>query len=389
MEEFKAKKIIVKYLANEATSLEKEQLLNWVQAKENQEIFKQFLKAQLIIDLKYNALDSEIAYDNFLKQIHKDKKTWSFKSFIPYLKYAAIITGIFFSLFYFIKQKETPSSAIDLGNEVYLQVINDHKEYFKIDKDKEVSSKEGVKYAKVVNGVLKYIPRNHSNKSEKIQHVLSVPYGKIFEVILADGSLVHLNSGSTLKYPSVFNKNEPRVVFLEGEAFFKVSKKLNTSFVVNTRTSTTKVFGTEFNVSSYLEDEKTEIVLVEGSVGIKKNVEINNNEYYTIIKPSQKVTLTDSSNDLKITTVDVKKYVAWKDGVLIFENEKFENIIKTLERQYNIKIINNFNEIDNLSFNGNFQNDSIEKILNTIKTHTDFSFQRKKDTIIINNPKSK
>jgi ferric-dicitrate binding protein FerR (iron transport regulator) len=104
--------------------------------------------------------------------------------------------------------------------------------------------------------------------------------------------------------------------------------------------------------------------------------------------PSQKVVISDDTKDLEITNVNIQKYIAWKEEVLIFENDNFESIVKILERHYNVKIINNFRNINIFKYNGIFKNDSIEKILNTIKIHTNFSFEREGDTIIIINPKN-
>nr|WP_307810563.1 FecR family protein [Gelidibacter salicanalis] len=200
--------------------------------------------------------------------------------------------------------------------------------------------------------------------------------------MLSDGSSVHLNSGSILKFPGAFKKDQPREVFLEGEGFFRVSKINSTSFIVNSKTTSTKVLGTEFNVSSYTDSDKTEIVLVEGSVGVK----IKEEDTYTLITPSQKASTSHKIKDLTITNVNIEKYIAWKEGSIVFQNDQFKTIKKILERHYNVKIVNNFMELEKFRYNGNFKNDSIEKILNTIKLHTNFSFIRKGDTISINKP---
>ena len=392
MKEFNPKKVIVKYLANEATAIEEVELLNWVQSKKNQKVFKAFTKAHHLSNLAYGANPSESAFDDFLKQIHgtKNKKHHKFQTVAPYLKYAAVLIGVSLSLLYFIKEKDEDKSDsfVVSKNEVSLQSINGDNEYFNIGTDKTVKTKTGVELAVVNAGVLTYSPGSQNKKDENRQNILTVPYGKTFKVILSDGSSVELNSGSTLKYPSVFKENEPRTVFLEGEAFFNVSKMSSTSFVVNSNASSIKVYGTAFNVSSYLDDDVTEVVLVEGSVGVKR-ISSANDQRYSLIAPSQMASISKESKELKISNVTIEKHIAWKDGDLFFENDQFENIKKILERHYNVKIINHFTELNKFRYNGNFQNDDIEKILNTIKAHTNFSFERKGDTILINNPKKK
>ncbi|RXJ52651.1 FecR family protein [Gelidibacter gilvus] len=390
MKEFNAKKIIVKYLANEASRIETEQLIDWVSSKKNEKIFKEFVKAQQLSDIAYGHSDTKTAFDDFLKQIHnfKHQSNYSIKRFVPYFKYAAVLVGILLSTVYFLKKESHVASFVEMKDQVTLELINGDKQYFNIDADKIIKTKTGYEVAIVENGVLTYAAQSTNSKNKPVQNILKVPYGKTFNVMLSDGSSILLNSGSTLKYPNVFIENEPREVFLEGEAFFKVSKASNSSFTVNSKNSITKVHGTEFNVSCYSEDDKTEIVLVEGSIGVKSNSSIKGKVDYQMMIPSQKASLSNNSEAIEITTVNIQKYISWKEGILTFENDKFETIQKTLERHYNVKIINNFHDIKNLRYNGTFKNDSIEKILNTIKTHTNFSFQRKCETITINNPKN-
>ena len=387
MKDFKPKKIIVKYLSNEATALEEAELLNWVQSKKNQKVFKEFLKAQHLIDIVYHNADHEAAFDDFLNQIQKAKKQRNniSKRFVPYLKYAAVLVGVTVALLYFLKKEDPSYSYEKLNDEVSLQIINGNNEYFNISTDKAVKTQKGVDVAVVENGVLKYASNPQNNN--ELQNILKVPYGKTFKVILSDGSAVELNAGSTLKYPSVFKENEPRTVFLEGEAFFNVTKTSSNSFIVNSKSVSVKVTGTAFNMSSYSDDNVTEVVLTEGSVGVKYNSTLNNQENYRMITPSQMASISQTSGELEITNVDIEKHIAWKNGSLFFENDPFESIKKILERHYNVKIVNHFTELNKFRYNGNFQNDSIEKVLNTIKTHTNFSFNRKGDTISINNPK--
>jgi hypothetical protein len=388
MKEYNSRKAIVKYLANEATASEEALLYNWVESKQNKKIFKEFLKAQLLLEISYSAVNSELAFENFLKQIRENKKISKPKAFLPYLKYAAIIVIGFFTIFYLLNKKNTVTSFVDFKNGISLQIINGDSEYFYNESDKVVKTKNGVKLAALNDGILKYSPNLSKVKGSIFENILTVPYGKKFKVILSDGSEVQINSGTTFKYPNVFNENMSREIYLEGEAYFNVSRTIGSPFLVNTKSSVTKVFGTEFNVSSYSNDYKTEIVLVEGSVGVKSIYSEKNQKVYKRIMPSQKVTISNETKDLEITNVNIQKYIAWKEGVLIFENDNFESIVKILERHYNVKIVNNFRNINIFKYNGIFKNDSIEKILNTIKIHTNFSFERESDTIIIINPKN-
>ena len=116
-----------------------------------------------------------------------------------------------------------------------------------------------------------------SSAETLVYNTLKIPYGKQFEVELSDGTIVHLNSGTTLRYPVAFLKNQNRKVFLTGEAFFEVAKDKAHPFTVSTQELNVEVLGTKFNASSYTEDVTTDIVLVEGKVALYKDKKENNN----------------------------------------------------------------------------------------------------------------
>ena len=102
---------------------------------------------------------------------------------------------------------------------------------------------------------------------------------------MSDGTLVYLNAGSTLRYPVTFLNGKSREVSLDGEAYFVVSKDKDHPFIVNANEVSTQVYGTEFNISSYKNDPKVDIVLVEGSIGVYNNsLTAKNNCYWCQMK---------------------------------------------------------------------------------------------------------
>ena len=127
---------------------------------------------------------------------------------------------------------------------------------------------------------------------------MKVPYGKRFNVVFSDGSKAYLNSGSVIKYPVKFIQNEKREVFLEGEAYFDVTENKKDLFVVNSNGIKVEVYGTKFNFRNYFEDFNSDIVLVEGSIGIK-NLNFETDYFKTWLKGS-----VDKEN-LSITTTKV------------------------------------------------------------------------------------
>jgi ferric-dicitrate binding protein FerR (iron transport regulator) len=164
-----------------------------------------------------------------------------------------------------------------------------------------------------------------------VLNTLHIPYGKRSKLILADGTLVFLNAGSTLIYPSEFS-GSVREVYLDGEAYFDVRKSKDIKFQVKTAYKTIEVLGTQFNVSVDKESKKFETVLVNGRIAL------NGNERQIEIEPNQYYVYSESTRTEQIRKVDVADYISWKDGRLRFKEERMESVLRKLEKIYNINV---------------------------------------------------
>lgn len=162
-------------------------------------------------------------------------------------------------------------------------------------------------------------------------HVLTVPRGDSFKVVLCDGTEVWLNANTNFVYPTAFVGNE-RVVSLEGEAYFKVAKDSKRPFIVKTPNIQTRVLGTEFNIRSYT-PEDTHVVLINGKV------EVSNAQggTYTCLYPGEDAHLQSDGNFV-LTEVDLDAYVYWKDGYFYFDDMTLKDIMQNLGRWYNVNI---------------------------------------------------
>lgn len=162
-------------------------------------------------------------------------------------------------------------------------------------------------------------------------HTLCTPMGGEYKLELADGTVVWLNSGSELKYPTAFTGNS-REVELAGEAYFSVRKNAEMPFVVHSRGVATRVYGTEFNIKAYA-DEELNITLVEGSVSVKTENEPK--EYH--LKPGENACVKENGKP-SVKAVNIHKYIAWKEGYFYYENERLETILKELGRWYDFDV---------------------------------------------------
>ncbi len=175
-------------------------------------------------------------------------------------------------------------------------------------------------------------PEADSNKMNQ----LVIPYGNQSRVVLSDKTVVWLNAGSRLFYPTRF-KNKIREVILIGEAFFEVSKNPKQLFVVKTSNLDIKVLGTKFNVSAYEEDNLIQTVLNEGSVAIHfSGAKIYEEDI--VISPNQMASFDKTSNNTKVSSVSADAYSLWTKGLISFEEVDFSRVIKQVERFYNISV---------------------------------------------------
>jgi len=278
-------------------------------------------------------------------------------------------------------ESKVVNSPLD-ENSIILELDNGNKEVIAPDGSKSILDKNG----KVV-GVQSGTSLDYSKKDKTVKKLvynqLTIPYGKVFKIVLSDGTEVHLNAGSSLRYPVHFIEGKNRTVFLKGEAFFDVEKNPKKPFVVNTDNMQVEVLGTKFNVSSYMEDSSINTVLVEGSVAISSN-DIYSKSKATLLKPGNKANWKKESGDIKINKVDTELYTSWIEGRIVFKHMPFENILKKLERHYNVSITNNNKSLIEENLTASFDVETIDQVLNSFSKNLKFNYTIKNNHITIN-----
>ena len=214
---------------------------------------------------------------------------------------------------------------------------------------------------------------NQKETRQLVYNTMDVPYGKKFQLVLSDGTEVYLNSGSSLTYPVAFYDQGPRNVVLRGEAYFTVTSDSLRPFTVSTQNIDAKVLGTEFNISSYQDDEHMKVVLVEGSLSVGQSN--TSNPSALLLKPNQLVSYSYFNKELSKENVDVSSYIAWKDGVLLFKNEDFYYIAKDTQ-------------LSKERYTGRFKTETIEEILKAFQRIKGFDYTINEKRIKINPKKS-
>jgi len=358
----KSERLIVKFITNQASQEEIEKLTEWLKEEEHQIVFKNFIKTNYAIDSVMNSFDSTEVKKQLSERIQKEKNVFQKRRFSSYYKYAAVLVLVLGSLYFYKNSNlfdDKENVIVPRQDEIVLQSGSESSETIDVSESRNVTDKEGNIIGKQEKNRLVY--SNGYSTGKLVYNTLKIPYGKKFEVQLSDGTVIHMNSGTSLRYPVQFLKNKSRQVYLTGEAYFEVSKDKEHPFTVNTQEVNVEVLGTKFNVNSYTEDTSTDVVLVEGKVSLYKDKKTTENQVYLLpgIKGSNK------RGQQKITTEEVNTdyYTAWVKGSLVFKNESFSSIIKKLERQYNVTFVNKNKALGKEIFNARFDNEPIEVVL--------------------------
>lgn len=200
-------------------------------------------------------------------------------------------------------------------------------------------------------------------------------------ITLPDGSTVFLNNNSSLEYPEKFKRKE-RLVSLCGEAFFEVAKNPDKKFQVNIdKQAFVEILGTSFNIKSEIETGNIAVNVVTGKVA-----------FYTPDKEKNKTLLTKNENAvLKNGTISKnirkdKNFLSWRTGVLYFEDEKIENVCKTLSKCYNRQIIAEGLENSEIRFTSIIDNQNLESVLEEMKLVLNIDYSIKEQRIIFHKP---
>ncbi len=196
-----------------------------------------------------------------------------------------------------------------------------------------------------------------------------VPKGEKSQLVLSDGSKVFLNSGTCLRYPAAFNKTNRRVI-LSGEAFFEIKKDQAHPFLVETNKFSVKVTGTSFNLAAYGDDKESSLTLHSGIVTIDKN------GMERKIKPGEKYILNNLSNRYKVVHADIKKSSVWRNDVIVIDDQSLDEIIKILERNFDVTIEIGDSNLKNIRYSGQFKpHETLGEILALIKGASPIKFK--------------
>lgn len=246
------------------------------------------------------------------------------------------------------------------GSKAVLTLGNGRQVCLDVDSIRDLE--EGGAQIQVRNTQLAYEAKPAAALSARpVYNKIETPRGGEYKLALSDGTQVHLNAMSALRYPVQFD-GDTREVELTGEAFFEVTKS-DRPFVVKTKRMQVQVLGTVFNVSAYPEDSFTQTTLLSGAVKVHTS-QGNSVE----LKPAQQAELDNRSAELTVRAVDPFMYTSWAQGKIYFKDERLEDILTYLARWYDIEVAYEKESLKNLRFGCNLDRyEAIEPFLNLLQ----------------------
>lgn len=276
-------------------------------------------------------------------ELERSKARWKHRRMLVRRRWiggavAALVVGLIFYAGFHLAY----TSPSDAGVTVF--VADTHKQHIVLNEeggkrlilDEEKTKAE--QFRKTAPRILDYtLPLADAFKAGEVQHVqthsIDIPRGETFKLVLGDGTEVWLNAHSKLTYPTAFTGSE-RTVFLEGEAYFKVTKSRK-PFVVQTASLTTKVLGTEFNVNSY-GSEGSHVTLISGKVQVC-SIHSPNNQCVEL-EPGKDARLLDDGS-FEVKEANCEAYTYWRDGYFYFDGQPLVDIMKAIGDWYNVNVV--------------------------------------------------
>lgn len=344
MERYKL--LFSKYLSNSCTKEELNEIINWIKDSDNDQQLKNLITKDWS-SFDFHTTHDTVDHNKFIHLLNEIENEEQFRNKISYQKNKKLK-----------KKKSLTYIFTRIAATFLLPVILGVSTFFLINKINE-------------------------SKRLPVLNTITVPNGSKTQIVLSDSTIIWLNSGSSITYPSVFT-NKSREVRLIGEGYFEVTKNLKKPFIVKTSDIDIKVLGTKFNLKSYPEEGTIETTLLEGSVAICKNNKEYLNNQIVLLKPNERATYIKKSGrviqgdvegenqseeinetekrkeQLVLSTFsDAEEFTSWKDEKLVFRNENFEDICVKMERWYNVQINIHSEALKNYHYTGTLQNENI------------------------------
>lgn len=218
------------------------------------------------------------------------------------------------------------------GNKAVLTLSNGKQIVLTDAKNGTLAMQGASEIQKTEDGKVVYNAVSVDAKNELSYNTISTPAGGMYELVLADGTMVTLDAASSIRYPVAFKGNERRVV-VTGQVYFQVAHNKSKPFRVTSNGQTVEVLGTRFNINAYTEEGATRTSLIEGSVKISKAGNT------AILKPGEQSAISLNSSEINVWPADLETALAWKAGMFSFQHADLPTVMRQFARWYNVEVV--------------------------------------------------
>jgi len=332
--------LLQKYKDNTATEAEKEELTAWYREKAYH-------------DAEFPEHEAEVGATMLTRLNHEIKSRKLVPSTVdpgpwtedllrtPWLAAASVllVMGIAMGVVYYAIAPETnkitavADSDVGPGGNKAILTLADGSQISLADvADGAIASQQNIQISKAGNGQLVYTLAKTDETARRSHdvNVIDIPKGGQYQVVLPDGSKVWLNASSSLRLPLNIASGGERRVELKGEAYFEVTHDPQRPFTVVSARQTVSVLGTHFNIKAYPDETDIKTSLLEGRVRVTAGTQ------RVVLAPGQQAQLTDH---IAVTEVNTEDAIAWKNGYFHFDDERLEDIMRSVARWYDVKVV--------------------------------------------------
>jgi transmembrane sensor len=337
MDQFRITELIEKVHQNEASEAEIEEL---------DSLYAQFDQKKGYVELLDKSEKSRLQgalYAKILTKLPTEPGSWKEEVSKPKLvlwrRIAAvaallfILSSVAYQAHLNMGSKQPKQQIADIkpgGNNAILTLSNGKNIVLTNAKNGDLANENKVSVKKTADGRILYSKASGDGVVSAAFNTLTTPKGGQYTVTLSDGTLVYMNSASSLKFPVTFS-NKERVVELSGEAYFEVSHNKQKPFKVMTNQQVVEVLGTHFNINSFGVDNSVKTVLEEGSVKVYSKTVAK------LLKPGQQSIV--KKDEIEVADADVEEALAWKNGYFRFNNESIKSVMPKLARWYDVEVV--------------------------------------------------
>lgn len=413
--------LIIKKLEGTITPLEMQTLDQWInESKENKDLFEELCdEYRMSKDLNEHSEDKRATWAKIISMAPElDETPVKRIRWMRYVGVAVVLLAAGMGVWHFAfnnnqkasiakvanKSKYKNDVAAPTGNNAVL-TLADGKSINLDDANSGQLAEQGMmEVVKQADGTIEYRQSAIDNRQPAIAYnTISTNRGGKYKIVLADQSVVWLNSVSSLRYPTAFTGNERVVELTGGEAYFEIAKSMlpgkpgaaptKRPFIVKLHGMQVEVLGTHFNIMSYTDESSIKTTLLEGSVRVTP-VPVAGGEPMArnsrLLSPGQQAVLAEkaitngSSNPFKIVEADIEESISWKNSIFIYNNAPIETIMREIARSYDVEVEYEGGHVDE-KFNimGMPRNVSVSKVLEYLELTEKVKFEIEGRKIIV------